>query len=651
MPITLSYDPDLIAGRLLSTERRILLFGESGIGKSTLAVGLAQTLARAGRPCTCIGSDPGSPAFGVPGAVCLGTWHNNEWQLVAFEALCTLDSGRFRLPLVAAVRGLSRRIKQGVILVDAPGVNRGVAGAELLPALVDAVTVDTILVLTRDEKNLPLANELASTGCEVVTVQAPAAARHPGSRKRARQRTHLWDAYLRQTGEMSISLADSRLTGTPPPLPAGKEWHGRQVALLKGGRTLAMGEIIKVERNMVRARIAVPQEAHDQFLVRDACRNARGLLSTFKVADAFPVHYVPPPDVTPYSFIGKTTGPLPVVRVGEATAVLVNGIFGDPLLHLRFHNQKRSILFDLGEGGRLPARLAHQVTDVFISHAHIDHISGFIWLMRSRIGDLPSCRLFGPPGLSDHITGLINGIHWDRIGEWGPRFIIGEIHGKRLILFSLKAGKEGKEPLDAREMTDGLLLDDPSFKVWGATLAHGAIPVLAYAIEQKPKLNVRPERLMASKLPAGRWLADLKHAIAAGQKEKVVQFPDGGSAIAGDLANELLLVTPAQKLVYATDLSDTPKNREKLTALSSKAHILFCEAAFHETDKKHADRSGHLTGRGCGEIATAACVERLVPFHFSRRYEDNPLRIYDEVRSFCQRLVLPRTFDLTTTIK
>jgi len=34
-------------------------------------------------------------------------------------------------------------------------------------------------------------------------------------------------------------------------------------------------------------------------------------------------------------------------------------------------------------------------------------------------------------------------------------------------------------------------------------------------------------------------------------------------------------------------------------------------------------------------VSWSLAVERLVPFHFSRRYEDDPLPGYDEVRAAC----------------
>jgi ribonuclease BN (tRNA processing enzyme) len=115
------------------------------------------------------------------------------------------------------------------------------------------------------------------------------------------------------------------------------------------------------------------------------------------------------------------------------------------------------------------------------------------------------------------------------------------------------------------------------------------------------------------------------------------------------LTAELLLIIPGKRLVYATDLADTADNRQRLIWLARDAHTFFCEAPFIEAEAEHALRNGHLTTRACGEIANAAGVTRLVPFHISRRYQAEPQQIYDELKNVCPQVVAPSTRLFATT--
>ena len=638
--VTLECHPATIAAQVLETAKRVLLFGQPGIGKSTLAAELARILSEQGSDCLCLGADPGSPAFGVPGSVSLASWGGEEWELIGLEAVCSLDAGRFRLPLVSAIRGVAERVSGGVLLIDSPGVVRGAAGAELLEGVAAATVPDAVLVLVREGKPVPLQEELSSLIAKVFVVRAVPQAQRPGKRTLARDRTALWGAYLRDAEEQELRLDKMQLVGTPPPLDVPEAWPGRQIALLGGGRTLAMGEVRCIEDTAVSVTMRQMREGEPRaLLVRDACRDHKGLLSSAKPFSTT-VRFVPPPDVLPQAQARHMGGPCPVARVGPATATLVNGIFGDPLLHLRLTNSKRSLLLDLGEAGRLPARIAHQVSDVLISHAHFDHIAGFLWLLRSRIGTFSPCRVYGPPGLAENIFGLISGIHWDRIGDRGPEFMVAELHGETLIRFRIQAGRRAAERLDDRGTAGGLLLAEPDFRLRATVLDHGT-PVLAFTFEPHMQINIRKERLLARGLEPGPWLNQLKERIAEDRLDVPVRLPDGSTHTAGSLRDELALITPGQKLAYATDLADTASNRERLVALARGAHTFFCEAPFLEGDTEQAMRTGHLTTRACGEIATAAGVQRLVPFHFSRRYEGEPQRVYAEVRAACSRTVVP----------
>lgn len=636
--LTLAHVPEQIAATVFATRRRVLLFGAPGAGKSALVAALARELARLGRGCDCIGADPGSPAFGVPGAVARAQWRDGAWQVIAMEALCTLDAGRFRLPLVAAVRRLANEGGGDAVLIDSPGVVRGLAGSELLPGLLDATDAQAVVLLHRAGSPWPMARELRGSALPVFVVHPHADASRPGDAGRARGRTGLWDAYLRDCAEQEFDLERLTVVGTPPPAGAPGAWIGRQIGFLDHGRTRALGEVVQLDGAKLIVRAPQVARTATTLLVRDAQRAARGRMQT-----AVPFVTEPMQVAAPFTPTGETDeGPRIVGRVGVLNVRMLNGVFGDPVLHAQPQYSARGLLFDLGGGERLSARIAHQVSDVFITHAHLDHIAGFVSLLRSRIGDFPVCRIHGPPGLAGHIAGFMRGVLWDRAGERTPRFDVFELHGDVVHEFALDARDPRREPARRRLAVDGVLLREAGFRVRAITLDH-ATPVLAFAFEPDQQLNVRNDRLLARGLAPGPWLGALKTHVLAGELARSFTLPNGDVATVGAAAAELVLVTPGKRLVYATDFADTPANREHLVAFARNAHTLFCEATFLETDREHAQRTAHLTTRACAEIANAAEVARLVPFHFSRRYAHDVQRVYAEIAATCPRAVVPRS--------
>jgi ribonuclease BN (tRNA processing enzyme) len=612
-----------LSENLLRSPSPVLVAGADRASRSRLLSELSAELEALGSETIVVTADLGLPFLGPPGAVTRLRRRGGDWAVERIEPLCTLDAARFRLPLLLACRRALEGTSGAPVLVEIPRLTRGMGSSELLTGLVEALDAKTVL----SPGGLgDLREEIAALGVEILETAVEKGPSHD----RANARTRLWDEFLEGATEIALPLESLRILGAPPPRSASSAFAGRQVGLLGArGEALGFGEILSLEDRTLRARVRSWSVMEPRSLiVRDARRDASGFLSTDRPADLPAMGRDSAPDLR--AGTGGAELRPPVMTLASAKVFLVNGIFGDPLLHVRLRHRKRSLLFDLGETARLPARIVHQVSDVFISHAHFDHIGGFLWLLRSSIGSPRPRSLYGPPGLTDHIEGMIAGIHWDRIGNRGPVFVVHELHAGRLARFRLQAGRKGREPLEDRELRNHVLLEEPDFRVRAATLDHG-IPVLAFAFEETRAIHVRAERLAERGLTPGPWLSLLKRLLLEGRGDRIVPLPDGSERKASDLEPDLTYSRPGQKLAYATDLDESDANQLALSALASEARVLYCEATFVEEDRELARATQHLTAKGCARIAAAARVEKLVPFHFSKRYEHDPGRVYREV--------------------
>ena len=128
-------------------------------------------------------------------------------------------------------------------------------------------------------------------------------------------------------------------------------------------------------------------------------------------------------------------------------------------------------------------------------------------------------------------------------------------------------------------IAEELIVDEPLFCVRTITLDQGT-PVQVYAFESKAKFSVDKNALKTLALDAGPWLNQLKQLIGEGDNQAMIRLPDNSSREAGELGARLLIVTPGEKLVYATDLADTAANRAALIALAHKSDIFSARLLF-----------------------------------------------------------------------
>jgi len=328
-------------------------------------------------------------------------------------------------------------------------------------------------------------------------------------------------------------------------------------------------------------------------------------------------------------------------------AFLVNDLFGDPALYLSLPWERRALLFDLGDISALSAGRLLKITDVFVSHAHVDHFVGFDYLLRVLLGRPKGLRMYGPPGFIDHVEGKLRGYTWNLVEGYTLVLEVHEVYPNRVSTarFACPEGFVRRDDPTPHAF-DGVVVDEPQFRVRVIHLDH-RIPCLGFALEETVHLNIDKARLDTLSLPVGPWLMDLKRAIRAGASDGHViriAWSERERRIErkvplGDLRKEVVRISPGQKLAYVTDVVYSPENAEKITKLAWGADIFFCEAAYPERDRERAAARFHLTALQAGRLAAEAQVRHLSVFHFSPKYRDCPGELLDEaMAAFGRRL-------------
>lgn len=321
---------------------------------------------------------------------------------------------------------------------------------------------------------------------------------------------------------------------------------------------------------------------------------------------------------------------------------LVNDAFGDPAVYIELKFARRGLLLDLGDLHALAPRKILRLTDLFVSHLHVDHFIGFDQVLRTLLGREQTVRLYGPAGILEAVGHRLAGYSWNLAERFATNltFAVTEIRSEGEAVtarFRLKH-RFRREGESALPLDDGIVLDDGRLRVRAAVLDHG-IPCLAYAVEETAHVNVWKTKLQDLGLPVGPWLRELKEVVlreapddtpirataprGSGEEDRVLPL--------GLLKEKVLQVLPGQKVAYVVDTAYTDENVRRIVALAKQADILFIEACFAAEESERAADRMHLTTTQAGTLACLADVRRLEPFHFSPRHAGEETRLRQEV--------------------
>jgi ribonuclease Z len=325
---------------------------------------------------------------------------------------------------------------------------------------------------------------------------------------------------------------------------------------------------------------------------------------------------------------------------------LTNDVFGDPGLQINFLYEKRALLFDLGDISTLPNSTLLKVTDVFVSHTHIDHFIGFDHLLRIVFGRGKVLRLYGPENFIANVEGKLAGFTWNLVDKYDESISIEVVEVKEDHLLrarfraidQFKRSDERKEPF-----VSGLLLDEPAFAVHTAILEH-RVPCLGFAVKEKFHVNVRKDRLDALEFSSGSWLNELKQFVFEGKSDdSTIPVPVNGGKetkemTLGALKEALLYISPGQKIAYVTDTVYNADNKMRIVDLIKEADVFYCESPFLAEEEERGAERRHLTSRQAGLLAGEARVKELRTFHFSPKHKGRESQLRAEAEDAFQEI-------------
>lgn len=297
---------------------------------------------------------------------------------------------------------------------------------------------------------------------------------------------------------------------------------------------------------------------------------------------------------------------------------LINKQFDDPCLYVRMMRESRAFLFDAGFLGNLKPGDIQKITNVFVTHMHIDHFIGFDTLLRALLRRENPLYVYGPYSIIECIEGKLKGYTWNLIKEYPLKIEVFGISNAEVRHASFYAQDNFNRIDRAIRAFDDTVLEEPPLTVKTATLSHG-IECLGFSLEEDFHINIDKASLSSMGLHVGPWLSEFKTMLRQNVDAETKLNVGGRTLRLGELLH-IALITRGQKISYITDISPEDNNIRKAIDLVKGSDTLYCEAYFLHEDIERAFERHHLTARIAGEIAKKADVKNLAVMHFSPKY-------------------------------
>jgi len=259
-----------------------------------------------------------------------------------------------------------------------------------------------------------------------------------------------------------------------------------------------------------------------------------------------------------------------------------------------FRYRERGFLVDCGEGIQRQMRIAKinpcNITDIFITHTHGDHI-------------------FGLPGLFHTLT---QNNYSNVLNVYGPRGI------KEKINLLKKISPHFNEiNMEVREVS-GKFLKISDLEVSALSLEHD-VPTVGYSFEEKDKIRIDKKKLSkfgVGNVPELKLLSEGKDVVVGKKKLKV---------------KDLTYFEKGRKISFIFDT----KLCSNVRKLAKDSDLTIIEGTFLSSSKDGlimAQKYKHMAVEQAAEVAKSENVKKLIITHISQRYEYREKKLLEAVK-------------------
>lgn len=314
----------------------------------------------------------------------------------------------------------------------------------------------------------------------------------------------------------------------------------------------------------------------------------------------------------------------------------INSPFDDSGIFFRNVYMKKAKMFDCGRLGNIENSEINDVSDIFISHTHLDHFIGFDRFLRSSISSDSSYNFYGPLNFIKNLKGKLDGYTWNLIKDYTVSYKAYEITREGINSSIFSATNEFQE-----EKVDSNLSSielESGFTVKYEFFDHG-ITSLGYRICEPKRMSINKDKMDELGIKNGIWVGNFLKELSQdyiSNEEFSVETNNGLKNYTTLELKDLLIEYPeTQDITYMTDMAPTKENVEKAINFAKDSFILIIESVFMERDKEHAEMKNHLTINLSKKIFKESNSSYVSFGHFAPKYDrcrDELFKeLYDEI--------------------